>query len=99
MGRTTALDPRAWDRAESDPRHNVADRQPAVTGIVSELVITLIGQARDDAEIEVVAALALQISDEVDADFQRHLDGGGLDRRSNRHLWCMVVATTCRLCD
>ncbi|WP_454823374.1 hypothetical protein [Kocuria marina] len=70
-----------------------------MTGIVSELVITLIGQARDDAEIDIIAALAEQISDEVGADFQRHLVGGAPDGRSSRHLWCVVLATICRLYD
>ncbi|WP_085529413.1 hypothetical protein [Kocuria massiliensis] len=97
-------EPRRWTRMTraaqtATIQDNVADRQPAVTGIVSELVITLVGQARDDAEIDVIAAMAQQISDEVGADFQRHLDGGGPDRRSSRHLWCVVLATICRLYD
>lgn len=70
-----------------------------MTGIVSELVITLIEHARDDGEIDAVASLARQISDEIGEEFERQLDSGGPDHRSNRHLWCVVLATICRLYD
>lgn len=106
-GRVEATDwaePRRWRRLAEATREttiedHVADRQPAVTGIVSELVITLIEQAREDGEIDVIAALAHQISDEIGEDFERYLDSGGPDHRSTRHLWCVVLATICRIYD
>ncbi len=101
---TDWAEPRRWTRLPEATREttiddHVADRHPAVTGIVSELVITLIEQARDDRQIDAIAALAHQISDEIGEDFERHLDDGGPKHRSTRHLWCVVLATVCRLYD
>ncbi|MFT3970488.1 MAG: hypothetical protein QM695_09455 [Micropruina sp.] len=101
---TNWAEPRRWIRLPEATRattikDRVADRHPAVTGIVSELVITLVEQARTDGEVNAVAALAHQISDEIGDEFERHLDGGGPDHRSSRHLWCVVLATLCRLYD
>lgn len=101
---TDWAEPRRWTRLPAATRattikDRVADRHPAVTGIVSELVITLIEQARADGEIDAIAALAHQISEEIGDEFEQHLDDGGPDHRSTRHLWCVVVATICRLYD
>lgn len=101
---TDWAEPRRWTRLPKAARatavrDRVADRRPAMTGIVSELVVTLIEQAREDGETDAIAGLAHQTSDEVGADFERHLDGGGPDHRSTRHLWCVVLATLCRLYD
>ncbi|GMA26941.1 hypothetical protein [Arenivirga flava] len=62
-------------------------------------MIALVEQARSDAAIDAVAALAHQVSAEIGGGFERHLDSGGPDRRSTRHLWCVVLATCCRLYD
>lgn len=101
---TDWAEPRRWIRLPKAARRTtvtdrVADRHPAVTGIVSELVIALVEQTRSDGEIDAVAALAHQISDEIGEAFERHLDGGGPAHRSTRHLWCVVLATICRLYD
>lgn len=101
---TDWAEPRRWTRLPEATRvtttkDRVADRHPAVTGIVSELVIALVEQARSDGEIDAIAALAHQISDEIGDEFERHLDDGGPDHRSTRHLWCVVLATICRLYD
>ncbi|HMR50715.1 MAG TPA: hypothetical protein PKE40_15725 [Arachnia sp.] len=97
---TDWAEPRRWTRLPEETRATtVKDRRPAVAGIVSELVIALVEQARSDGEIDAVAALAHQISDEIGDEFERHLDGGGPDHRNTRHLWCVVLATICRLYD
>lgn len=101
---TSSAEPRRWTRLPESVRRTtiydtVADRQPAVSGIVYELVITLIGQVRDNGEIDAVATLGRQISDEVGAEFEKYLGSRGPDHRSNRHLWCVVLATICRLYD
>lgn len=101
---TKWAEPRRWTRLPEATRETtvdarVADRHPAVTGIVNELVITLIEQVRDGGEIDAIAVLAHQISDEIGEEFERHLDGGGPHHRSTRHLWCVVLAAICRLYD
>lgn len=97
-------EPRRWGRLPAASKKStvddkVADRHPAMTGIVSELVLVLMTHVRKEGEIDAIELLAGQISQEVGDEFERHLGGGGPDRRSNRHLWCVVLATICRLYD
>lgn len=101
---TIWAEPRRWTRLPEATRtttitDRVADRHPAMTGLVSELVITLIDQARTNGEIDAMAALAHHISDEIGDECERQLADGAPDHRSTRHLWCVVLATLCRLYD
>lgn len=97
-------EPRRWRHLPEATRRTtvnstVSDRHPAVTGVVSELVITLIEQIRDDREIDAIESLASHVSYEIGEELERHLDGGGPDHRGTRHLWCVVMATICRVYD
>ncbi len=78
---------------------NVADRQPAIRGVVSELVIALLEQKRDKGEIDAVAFLAHQITEEIGEEFEEHLSAQQDETRSISHLWCVVLATICRIYD
>lgn len=97
-------EPRRWTHLPAETQattidDRVTDRRPAVTGVVSELVISLIAQSRADSEIDVIATLAHQISDKIGEEFERHLANGGPDPRSTHHFWCVVLTTLCRLYD
>lgn len=97
-------EPRRWGLLSDATKQttiddNVADRHPAMTGMVSEMVLVLIEQAREDGELDAVEVLAGRISKEIGEEFERHLGDGGPDHRSNRHLWCVILAAICRLYD
>lgn len=76
-----------------------SERRPALAGVVTELVALLIVQVQDEAQVDAVELLAHEISEEVGDEFEKHLTSDGPDHRSNRHLWCVVLATICRVYD
>lgn len=100
----TWADPKRWTHASAATKQSTvedksSDRRPAMTAVVSELVLTIIEEVRKEGQLDAVEVLARKISEEIGDEFERHLDGGGPDCRSNRHLWCVVLATICRLYD
>lgn len=81
-------------------RHDrVADRQPAMIGLGVRTGHHVLEEERKADELYTVEILAKHISKEIGDEFERHLDGRGPDRRSTRHLWCVILATICRLYD
>lgn len=75
------------------------ERRPALNGIVSELISTLITGIEAHGHLDAVEVFAKQISDEVSDKFEQHLSGGKVPKSSNRHLWCVVLAAICRAYD
>lgn len=97
-------EPRRWKNVTSEAKQSTvndtcADRRPALTGVVAELVSTLIDQAKDEGEIDVVGELAKEISDDVADECEKHLSNGDPSSKKSRHLWCVVVAAICRVFD
>lgn len=94
---------RRWAQMRVGPvgstvRKTVAVRRQAVSGILSEFVINAIktsGNGRSD----VIEVLAMRLSDEIGGEMEQNLRGGPPARRGDRHLWCVVLATICRLYD
>lgn len=97
-------EPGAWTRLPAATQtttvdSNADDRRPAMTGVICELVLALIDDARVSGQLDVIETLAREISDDIGDEFERSLDDGGPGHRSNRHLWCVVLATLCRAYD
>jgi hypothetical protein len=95
---------RRWTELSQGARQSTVsgrsgDRRPALTGVVSELVIKLIEEVGREGQLDAVQDLAREISESIGDEFERRLSDGGPDRRSNRHLWCVVLAAICRLFD
>lgn len=76
-----------------------AQRRPALTGVITELVSNLINQVREDGEIDAVEVLAKKISDEIADEFEKELTNKDSHSGRSRHLWCVVIATICRTYD
>ncbi|NRD07350.1 hypothetical protein [Rathayibacter agropyri] len=74
-------------------------RRPALTGVLTELVATLITQVQEGGQVDAVKVLTNEISHEIGKELEMHLTGGGPDHRSNRHLWCVALSTICRVYD
>lgn len=97
-------EPRRWENASSAAKQTTvnstfAERRPALTGVITELVFALIDQVKDDGEIDAVEILAKEISDDIAGEFEKRLSTGGPSSKKSRHLWCVVVATICRVYD
>lgn len=97
-------EPQRWTRVSAVSKNSTVNdtskvRRAAMTGLISELVLGLIDQARKEGELDVIAVLAKQISTEVGEEFESNLAGGGHDRKGINHIWCVVLATICRLYD
>lgn len=97
-------EPRRWEHASSAAKQStvsntVAERRPALTGVIMELVSTLIDQVKDEGEIDAVETLAKEISDDIADEFEKRLSNGGPNSKKSRHLWCVVIATICRVYD
>lgn len=97
-------EPKRWSRLDSTARgatvdSTVADRQPVLTGVISELVLVMIEGVRENRQLAAIEKLAGRISDKIGDEFERRLGAGGSDRRNNNHLWCVVIATVCRVYD
>lgn len=84
---------------QSTINDGVADRHPAMTALISELIVALIDHLRRQDQLDPIECLAREISEDAGDEVQRHLGGGGSKSRKNRHLWCVIVATICRLYD
>lgn len=74
-------------------------RNKAMAGLICELVLVMIEQVRENGEIDAIGILADQISKEVGEEFEKNLAEGGPDRTKINHIWCVVLATICRLYD
>ncbi|MDO4256343.1 MAG: hypothetical protein Q4C90_04095 [Kocuria sp.] len=67
---------------------------------MSELVYVLVKYVSEQGQLDAISVLAHEISNEVGAEFERYLGAGGPGNdRGNRHLWCVLLATICRLYD
>ena len=96
--------PKRWTRApaaakQSTVGDNVVDRQPAMTGVISELTVTILDEIRKNGQVDAIDVLAQGICEKIGDEFESHLAGGGPKPHGNRHLWCVVLATICRLYD
>lgn len=97
-------EPQRWTRVSAENKNStVGDsskaRRAAMTGLISELVLALIEQVREEGEIDAIGILAEQVSEEVGEELESYLSGGGPDRKRINHVWCVVLATICRLYD
>lgn len=97
-------DPRRWEHAppaakQSTVNNAAAERRRALTGVIAELVSTLIDQVKDKGEIDAVEVLAKEISDDIADEFEKRLSDGGPSNKKSRHLWCVVIAAICRAYD
>ena len=95
---------RRWEHvspgAKQSTVNNAAEeRRPALTGVITELVFTLIDQVEDEGEIDAVEILAKEISDDIADEFEKRLSNGGPSSKKSQHLWCVVIAAICRVYD
>ena len=79
---------RRWEHvspgAKQSTVNNAAEeRRPALTGVITELVFTLIDQVEDEGEIDAVEILAKEISDDIADEFEkRYVNQGYEENRS-----------------
>lgn len=103
LARTWAA-PHRWTRLDDAPKESThsdasAPRRKAMTGVITELVTTLIDQLEETGQVAAVQTLATRISDDVGDVIEDHLSSEGPDQRGKNHLWCVVVAAICRAYD
>lgn len=97
-------EPRRWQHAspaakQSTVTNAAAERRPALTGVITELVSALIDEVKEEGEVDAVELLAKEISDDIADEFEKRLSNGGPSSKKSRHLWCVVIAAICRAYD